>query len=147
MRHSRNPGNTQGEGKSKVETGAEATKPNPTHSRREPGIENRSEPMNFVSESKKTPSCFKWACGRRPSHASTGQQRSTQKNPHRDAMQRPTNRHMRAHRKRTDGAKNGNDPRNHQGKDLERTERLHRRRQYPAKRAKSKMTSETRVAK
>ena len=51
--------------------------------------------MHLVSESKKTPSCRKWACGRRPSHASTGQQRS-QKNPHRDAIQRPTNSHMRA---------------------------------------------------
>ena len=61
---------------------------------RAPGIENRREPMHLVSESK--PSCRKWACGRRPSHASTGQQRSTQKNPHRDAIQRPTNSHMRA---------------------------------------------------
>ena len=52
---------------------------------RAPELRTEVNPCISSLKSKKTPSCCKWACGRRPSHASTGQQRSTQKNPHRDA--------------------------------------------------------------
>ena len=52
VRHSRNPGNTKAEGKSKVETGAEvnaarsATKPNPTYSRRPFWVQDTSPLMS-----------------------------------------------------------------------------------------------------
>ena len=103
VRHTKNPENTKAEGKSKVETGAEvnaasfATKPKSNIlTPRAHELRNEVSPCISSLKARGHHRAASGHVGDDPSHTSVGQQRSTQKNPHRDAMQRPTNSHMRA---------------------------------------------------